>query len=58
MARHFGAQHCKNNYAAMGGAIGAPNYGWMNRNRSIAASIESERRKAERMRKASTKKAK
>lgn len=56
MSRHFGAQHCKNNYAAMGGAIGAPNYGWMNRNRSIAASIDAERRKAARMAAASKKK--
>lgn len=58
MARRFGPQHCKNNYAAMGGAIGAPQYKWMNRSRSVAASIASERTKAERMRKASTKKSK
>lgn len=56
MARHFGPQHCKNNYAAMGGAKGAPNYGWMNKNRSVAASIDAERRKAARMAAASKKK--
>lgn len=58
MARHFGPQHCKNNYAAMGGAIGAPVYKWMNKTRSVAASMAAERAKAERMRKAATKKAK
>ena len=56
MARHFGPQHCKNNYAAMGGAIGAPVYKWMNRSRSVAASMAAEQAKARRMAAASKKK--
>lgn len=56
MARHFGPQHCRNNYAAMGRAIGSPSYGWMNRHSTVAASIEAERRKAARMAAASKKK--
>lgn len=46
MARHFGAQHAKSGYAAMGGAMGRPIYKGMNAKRSVAEAIAHERNKA------------
>jgi len=46
MARHFGPQHVKNGYAAMGPAIGRPMYKGINANKTIAEAIAAERRKA------------
>jgi hypothetical protein len=50
MARHFGPQHMKNNYAAMGNnTIGKPNYAYGGRrNRSVAEAIQAERAAAAR----------
>jgi hypothetical protein len=56
MAKHFGAQHVKNGYASMGGALGRPVYGGVNTGKSIAESIAAERRRAARMAAASKKK--
>ena len=49
MARHFGAQHVKNGYAAMGGALHRPIYAGINSGRSIGEAIAAEARKAQRM---------
>lgn len=38
MARHFGAQHVANGYAAMGNALGRPRYAGV-RSRSVAQAI-------------------
>ena len=46
MAKHFGPQHIRNGYAAMGGAMGRPIYGGVNSQRTVAESIAAERRKA------------
>lgn len=46
MARHFGPQHIKNGYAAMGGALGRPIYKGINHHKTIADAIAAERRKA------------
>jgi hypothetical protein len=48
MARHFGAQHMHNGYAAMGGALGRPIYKGASTGKTIAESIAAERRKAAR----------
>ena len=56
MARHFGPQHIKNGYAAMGKALGRPMYSGVNTGKSIAEAIASERRKAARIAAASKKK--
>ncbi|WP_186239469.1 hypothetical protein [Burkholderia gladioli] len=56
MARHFGAQHLKSGYSAMGNAMGRPMYKGINKDRSIAESIAAERAKAARMANASKKK--
>ena len=56
MAKHFGAQHIKNGYAAMGGALGRPKYSGVNSGKSIAEAIAAERRRAARMAAASKKK--
>lgn len=48
MARHFGAQHMHNGYAAMGNALGRPIYKGVNSGRTIAEAIAAERRKAAR----------
>ena len=56
MAKHFGAQHVKNGYAAMGGSLGRPIYSGVNTGKSIAESIVAERRRAARMAAASKKK--
>lgn len=49
MSRHFGAQHVRNGYAAMGKARGRPIYGGINSTKSIAQSIAEERARAKRM---------
>lgn len=56
MARHFGPQHMKNGYAAMGAANGRPLYKYANKKRSVAESIAAERAKAIRMANANKKK--
>lgn len=56
MARHFGPQHMKSGYAAMGGSKQRPIYGGVNSGLSVAASIARERAKAVRMANASKKK--
>lgn len=48
MARHFGAQHVRNGYAAMGNAMGRPRYKGMNSKRNVADAIAAERAKAAR----------
>lgn len=48
MARHFGAQHVKNGYAAMGGSLKRPIYSGINSGMSVAQSIARERAKAAR----------
>lgn len=49
MARRFGAQHMRNGYAAMGGAMGRPIYKGVNSQRSIGEAIAAERAKAARL---------
>lgn len=56
MAKHFGAQHVKNGYAAMGGALGRPIYSGVKAGQSISEAIAAERRRAARMAAASKKK--
>jgi hypothetical protein len=56
MAKHFGAQHIKNGYSAMGNALGRPVYSGVNTGKSIAESIAAERRRAARMAAAGKKK--
>ncbi|MGL4649576.1 MAG: hypothetical protein ACRC1H_09220 [Caldilineaceae bacterium] len=56
MSRHFGAQHIRNGYAAMGGALRRPIYGGVNSGKTIAEAIQAERRKAARIAAASKKK--
>lgn len=56
MARHFGPQHVKNGYAAMGASKLRPIYSGINSGQSIAESIAAERRKAARQAAASKKK--
>lgn len=46
MARHFGAQHIANGYAAMGGSLKRPNYSGFNSQRTVAESIAAERARA------------
>ena len=48
MARHFGAQHMRDGYAAMGGNKRRPIYGGSNTKRSVADAIAAERAKAAR----------
>lgn len=48
MARHFGAQHIKNGYAAMGGNRKRPRYGGTSQ-RSIKEAIAAEARRAQRI---------
>lgn len=48
MARHFGAQHTKSGYAAMGGSLRRPKVGGTS-NRSVKEAIAAEARKAARM---------
>lgn len=55
MARHFGPQHVKNGYAAMGGSQRRPIYGGINSGLSIGESIARERARAARIAKASKK---
>jgi hypothetical protein len=47
MAKRFGAQHARDGYAAMGGAMARPIYKSTG-GRDIKAAIEAERRKAAR----------
>lgn len=56
MAKHFGPQHVKNGYAAMGNAMGRPIYKGINTLRTTAQAIASERAKAARMANAKGKK--
>lgn len=56
MARHFGAQHMRNGYAAMGGNLKRPIYGGVNTKRSVADAIAAERAKAAREARAKAKK--
>jgi RecA-family ATPase len=56
MAKHFGPQHMKNGYAAMGNSSARPIYKYANKKRSVAESIASERAKAVRMANANKKK--
>lgn len=55
MARHFGPQHMKNGYAAMGKSRLRPNYAGAG-GKSIAEAIAAERARAARIAKASAKK--
>lgn len=55
MARHFGPQHIKNGYAAMGNSRGRPRHKGAS-NRSVAESIAAARRTAARIAAASSKK--
>lgn len=48
MARHFGAQHIKNGYAAMGQSLRRPIYAGVNSSRSVAESIAAARNAAAR----------
>lgn len=48
MARHFGAQHIKNGYAAMGNSLARPRYKGMNSKRSVGEAIAAERARAAR----------
>lgn len=48
MAKHFGAQHMKNGYAAMGGNPARPIYGGIASGRSVAQAIAEERARAAR----------
>lgn len=56
MARHFGPQHVKNGYAAMGGALRRPVYSGVNTGKSVAEAIAAERHRAARMAAATKKK--
>jgi len=56
MARHFGPQHIKNGYAAMGGSMRRPQHAGVNSGVSVAESISRERNKAARMAAAQKKK--
>lgn len=56
MAKHFGAQHTRNGYAAMGGHRNRPIYSGVNTGRNVAEAIAAEKIKAARMKAASTKK--
>lgn len=58
MAKHFGAQHVKNGYAAMGNARGRPIYKGINAKRTIADAIAQERARGARMAAASQKRKK
>lgn len=55
MPRHFGPQHAKNGYAAMGGSMRQPRYSNPS-GRSVAESIAAARRVAAREAAAKTKK--
>lgn len=48
MARHFGPQHMKSGYKAMGGALRQPIYKVSNRKRSVADAIAHARNQAAR----------
>ena len=48
MAKKFTAQHMRNGYAAMGGALGRPIYKGINSKRSIGEAIAAERAAAAR----------
>lgn len=48
MARHFGAQHIVNGYAAMGGNKHRPKYSGFNSQRTVAESIAASRNAAAR----------
>lgn len=48
MARHFGPQHIKNGYAAMGNARGRPIYKGVNKLRTVAQAIAEARHAAAR----------
>lgn len=48
MSRHFGPQHIRNGYAAMGGSLRRPLYSGFNSQRTVAESIAAERAKAAR----------
>lgn len=54
MARHFGAQHVRNGYAAMGGSMARPHYSGMASGRSIGEAIAAERARAARIAKANS----
>lgn len=58
MSKHFGPQHAKNGYAAMGGSLSRPCYGayGIPTKRSVQEAIASEARKAARMQAAKGKK--
>lgn len=56
MARHFGRQHVRNGYAAMGNAMGRPMYKGINSTKTIAQAIAQERARAVRMAAAAKKK--
>lgn len=53
MARHFGPQHIKNGYAAMGGSKLRPIYSGFNSLRSVAEAISAARAAAARQAKIS-----
>lgn len=54
MPRHFGAQHTRNGYAAMGNSLRRPRYRGVNRNKSVAQAISEERARAVRIAKANS----
>ena len=53
MARHFGAQHIRNGYAAMGASMLRPRYAGLASGKSIGEAIAAERARAARIAKAS-----
>ena len=52
MPRHFGPQHVRSGYAAMGSAIGRPMYKGINKGRTVAQAIAEEKVRAMRIAKA------
>lgn len=48
MARHFGPQHVRNGYAAMGQSAARPLYAGFRRKRTVAEAIAAARRAAAR----------
>lgn len=56
MARHFGAQHMKNGYAAMGGNLARPIYPGVGSYKTVAEAVAAEKARAARMAAANKKK--
>ena len=54
MSRHFGAQHTRNGYAAMGGSLRRPVYSGVNSGKSVAQAIAEERARAARIARANS----